>query len=175
MAVILETERLRLRTWTLNDAEEGFRIWSDAEVMRYVGTGHPHRSVEETRGWLGRMIAHQEQHGFCYWAVEEKKSGQLIGSCGVTYLKDEQQIDFGYTLAQSFWGRGYATEAAGACLRYAFKNLNLPEIVAGVDSRNVASQRVLEKIGFIYQRTEHLDGADDLWYAAANVTARAKE
>ncbi|MBA2734093.1 MAG: GNAT family N-acetyltransferase [Acidobacteria bacterium] len=72
MTTILETERLTLRTWLLDDAEDGYIIWSDPEVMRYVGTGQPNASVEETRGWLSRMIAHQERHGFGYWAVLEK-------------------------------------------------------------------------------------------------------
>jgi len=167
MTIILETERLILRTWTLDDAEAGFRIWDDADVMRYVGTGQTHQSVEETRGWLGRMIAHQEQHGCCYWAVVEKASNQLIGSCGMAHSLDGGPlVDFGYTLAQSRWGYGFATEAAGAALRYAFEKLELSEVVASVDSRNVASQRVLEKIGFFYQRTEHLDSGDDLWYLA---------
>lgn len=165
--IILETERLALRTWSLDDAEEGYRIWSDAEVMRYIGTGQPNADVEQTRGWLNRMITHQEKHGFCFWAVLEKESGQLLGSCGMAYQLDGGlPIEFGYTLARSHWGRGLATEAAGACLRYIFENLPVPEIAASVDSRNVASQRVLEKIGFVYQRTEQLEGGVDLWYVA---------
>lgn len=167
MAIILETNRLALRTWSLDDATAGFRIWSDPEVMRYVGTGAAHNSIERTSIWLGRMIAHQEQHGFCYWAVTEKESRELIGSCGMAYgLDGGPPVDFGYTLAQSRWGRGLATEAASACLRYAFERLDLPELVASVDSRNTASRRVLEKLGFVYQRTEQLDGGIDLWYVA---------
>ncbi len=75
-------------------------------------------------------------------------------------------IEFGYTLARSSWGRGLATEAATACLRYAFEKLRLPELFASVDSRNTASQRVLEKIGFIYQREEQLADGIDFWYVA---------
>lgn len=168
MTTILETARVILRTWTLADADDGFRLWSDPEVMRYVGTGQPNESVEQTRGWLGRMIAHQEQHGFCFWAVVEKESNRLIGSCGMAHRLDGGPLmDFGYTLARSHWGRGLATEAAAAALRYAFEQLRLPELVASVDSRNIASRRVLEKIGFIYQRSEQLENGVDLWYAAS--------
>jgi ribosomal-protein-alanine N-acetyltransferase len=163
---ILETERLRLRTWSLADAEDGYRIWSDAEVMRYIGNGQPNADVEQTRGWLSRMIAHQEKHGFCFWAVLEKESNQLIGSCGMAYQLDGGlPIEFGYTLARAFWGRGLATEAARTALRYVFEKIDVPEIAASVDSRNVASQRVLEKIGFVYQRTEQLETGVDFWYA----------
>jgi RimJ/RimL family protein N-acetyltransferase len=168
MTTILETERLILRAWSPADAEAGFQIWSDAEVMRYVGTGQPNADLEQTRGWLGRMIAHQAKHGCCYWAVVEKETGELIGSCGMAHrLEGGAELDFGYTLARSRWGRGYATEAAAACLRYAFENLRLKELAASVDSRNIASRRVLEKVGFVYQRTERLADGVDLWYVAA--------
>ena len=167
MTTILETERLLVRTWTPSDAEEGFRIWSDAEVMRYVGTGQPNATIEETRAWIGRMAAHHELHGFGFWAVVEKDSGQLVGSCGMGYQRDGGlPIEFGYTLARSRWGRGYATEAASACLRYAFETLGFTELVASVDALNVASQRVLEKIGFKYLRREQLAGGVDFWYEA---------
>ena len=167
MTVILQTKRLTLRTWSPDDADVGFRIWSDPEVMRYIGTGQPNASIEETRAWLARMIAHQELHGFGFWAVVEKKTRQLIGSCGLGYGRDGGlPLEVGYTLARSHWGQGYATEAAGACLRYAFERLSLPEVTASVDSRNIASQRVLEKIGFRYQREEHLADGIDFWYVA---------
>ncbi|HEX8845973.1 MAG TPA: GNAT family N-acetyltransferase [Pyrinomonadaceae bacterium] len=167
MTTILETERLTLRTWSLDDAEAGFQIWSDAEVMLYVGTGEPYKSVEQTRSWLRRMIAHQEQYGFGYWAMLEKESGQLIGSCGMGRHPDGgPAVDFGYTLARSHWGRGLATEAAAACLSYAFEHLRLPELVASVDSRNTRSQRVLEKIGFVFERQEQLESGVDFWYVA---------
>jgi len=169
MTIILQTERLIVRTWSPDDAKDGFRIWSDPEVMRYVGaTGQPHASIEETRALLGRLIAHQKLHGFGFWAVVEKESSQLIGSCGMGYQRDGGlPIEFGYTLARSHWGRGYATEAGRACLRYAFENLRLTKLSASVDSRNVASQRVLEKIGFIYQREEQLADGIDFWYIAS--------
>ena len=167
MTIILQTERLIVRTWSPDDAEEGFRIWSDPEVMRYVGTGQPNASIEETRAWIDRMSAHQDLHGFGFWAVVEQKTRRLIGSCGMGYQRDGGlPIEFGYTLSRSQWGRGYATEAAAACLRYAFEHLRLPQLVASVDSQNVASQRVLEKIGFHFQREEPLADGVDFWYVA---------
>ncbi len=157
-----------MRTWSPDDAEPGFKIWSDAEVMRYIGTGQPNADVEQTRGWIGRMIAHQEKHGFCFWAVVDKKSKQLIGSCGLAYQVDGGlPIEFGYTLARDYWGRGLATEMAGACLRYVFENFPMTEIAASVDSRHVVSQRVLEKIGFVYQRREQFEDGVDFWYVAS--------
>jgi [ribosomal protein S5]-alanine N-acetyltransferase len=176
MTVILQTERLIVRTWSPEDEDDGYRIWSDPEVMRYVGTGQPNASLEETRAWVGRMTAHHEAHGFGFWAVVEKKSNQLIGNCGMGYQRDGGlPIEFGYTLARSHWGRGYATEAAAACLRYAFESLRFTELSARVDSRNVASQRVLEKIGFVYQREEQLADGIDFCYVARDCGASSTD
>jgi ribosomal-protein-alanine N-acetyltransferase len=116
------------------------------------------------------MLAHQERHGFCYWAVMEKESRRLIGSCGMAHpLDGGPDIDFGYTLSRSHWGLGLATEAAAACVAYAFEQLHLMELCASVDSRNAASRRVLEKIGFRYQRTEQVETGVDLRYVARPV------
>ncbi|HEY0407367.1 MAG TPA: GNAT family N-acetyltransferase [Pyrinomonadaceae bacterium] len=165
---------MRLRTWSPDDAADGHAIWSDPEVMRYIGDGQPHKDLERTRGWMGRMIAHQQQHGFCFWAVVDKCSNQLIGSCGLGYQLDGSlPVEFGYTLARDCWGRGLATEMAGAALRHAFAHLPLEEIAASVDSGNHASRRVLEKIGFVFDRTEQLDAGVDLWYKATRHQWRA--
>ena len=150
MAVILETERLILRTWTLDDAEEAFTIWSDPKVMRHIGDGRPVKDIEEARAWLRRLIRSQEENNFTRWAMVEKETGKLIGSCGFGYLYGGPEIELGYILARAYWGRGLATEAARACLRYGFEKLHLQKIVSTTDPEHTASQRVLEKIGFQY-------------------------
>ena len=166
MAVILETNRLILRTWTLEDADAAFMLWGDPEVMRFVGSGRPHQNVDETRRWLERTIAYHEKHGFCRWAVVEKASGKLIGSCGFVYQEGDGEIDLGYYFARPFWGRGYATEVAEACLRYGFERLKMNEIVATVDIHHRASQRVLEKIGFIFKEMRRDGDLEDKVYLA---------
>jgi ribosomal-protein-alanine N-acetyltransferase len=151
MPVILETPRLVLRTWTLDDAEAAFAVYSDPEVMRFL-SGPPARDVEETRARLAaRPIAQQERYGFCLWAVVEKATGTVIGSCGLKHLDDGPDVEVGYHLARSAWGKGYATEAAAACLRYGFERLGLRRILAVVNPANGASRRVLEKIGMRFE------------------------
>jgi len=164
---MLETDRLVLQTWTLADADAAFRLWGDAEVMRFVGSGKPHENLDETRQWLQRTIAYQEKHGFCRWAVVEKASEKIIGSCGYLYQNGDSEIDLGYYFARPFWGQGYATEIAEACLKYGFEKLKIKEIVATVDVQHLASQRVLEKIGFKVERTrQNDDGTVDKFYVA---------
>ena len=132
-------------------------LWGDAEVMRFVGSGKPYGNLDEARRWLEWAIAYQEKHGFCRWAVAEKGGGKVIGSCGYLYRNGGGEIDLGYYFARPYWGRGYATEIAGACLEYGFVDLNIKEIVATVDVRHPASQRVLEKIGFKCKETRRND------------------
>ena len=168
MAVILETNRLILRTWTLDDADAAFMLWGDPEVMRFVGSSTPHQNLNETHRWLQWAIAYQEEYGFCRWALVEKATGKIIGSCGFLSLDDGSEIDLGYYLAPPFWGQGYGTEIAEACLRYGFEKLMLREIVATVDHRHSASQRVLEKIGFIFQGRRPSRDTDEKIYLAVN-------
>ena len=157
MTIILETERLVLRTWRMTDAPAGFDIWRDPAAMLHIGDGEPMRKLEDAESWIERAIAAQERQGFCRWAAIEKASEKLIGSSGFGHLYDEPSVELGYLLGSRFWGQGYATEAARACLHYGFERLNLPEIVAVVTPEHLASRRVLEKIGFSYQGLRRYD------------------
>jgi ribosomal-protein-alanine N-acetyltransferase len=149
MTAVLETERLVLRPWAAEDAEALFEMCSDAEVMRFIGDGRPWAGVERAREWLARKVAAYAGRDFGKWAVIEKESGRLVGSCGLDPPSESMpEVELGYLFARDVWGRGYATEAAGACVRFAFDELKLPRVVAGVAPEHAASRRVLEKLGF---------------------------
>lgn len=113
--------------------------------MRFSGGGarSPAGTVERVRG----LVAHQERHGFSKWGVCERATGELIGDCGIQLLEGGPDVELGFHLRPSAWGRGYATEAARACLDAAFAGLGLEEVIAIVAPGNAASVRVLEKIG----------------------------
>jgi ribosomal-protein-alanine N-acetyltransferase len=164
MATVLETDRLLLRTWVPEDVNEVFRIYSNPEVTRFLRT--PDRNLEDSRQRLQRALDHLEQHGFGFWAVVEKATARLIGSCGLKYLDGGPEIEVGYHLDQAVWGRGLATEAAAASLRYGFEHLKLERILAVVRPENGASRRVLEKIGMRYQGTGRYYDADVLVFVA---------
>jgi RimJ/RimL family protein N-acetyltransferase len=165
MPVILETDRLVLRPWTTDDAEDALTIYGDPEVMRFL-----HRpavqTLEEVRNHLeARPIAQYREHGFSFWAVVEKASGRVIGSCGLKYLDGGPLIEVGYHFARSAWGKGYATEGATACVRYGFDKMQLQRIMGVVDPLNFASQRVLEKSGLTFQGMGHYYNHDVRVYA----------
>jgi [ribosomal protein S5]-alanine N-acetyltransferase len=143
----LLTPRLELRPFAPPDAPAMHAVYSDPVVMEHVGDG-PVTEPAETEAMLGQYIAHQAQHGFSFWAVVERASGALIGDAGLYLLEGGgPEVELGYTLGAAWWGRGYGTEAAGACLAAGLGPLGLDEIVAVADPANAASVRVLEKLG----------------------------
>ena len=165
---ILETDRLLLRTWTIDDAPKLFDICSDALVMKYLATGKPYASVEEAVEFLRWAENYQKENGFCRWAVLLQDTKEIVGSCGFARPHGTEEIELGYLLAQKFWGKGLATEAAGACLQYGFDKLKFNEVIAITDLENVSSQRVLEKIGFTKRGIEEINGEENLIYLAKN-------
>jgi ribosomal-protein-alanine N-acetyltransferase len=169
MSKILETERLILREWSPGDAAEMFEICRDAEVMRYIGTGKPYKTLAEAEKFLRWAVAYQRENGFCRWAVVEKASGKIVGSCGFAYPHATPEVELGYLFDRAVWGKGFATEAARAALDHGFGKLGFREIIAITDLENTASQRVLEKIGFAQRGVEKIDGEDNLVYLARRV------
>lgn len=148
--MLLETDRLRIRDWRIEDAEAAHRIYGDPEVMRYVGSGVPNDSIEKTRLGLRRAIARDANQPLGFWAAELKDSGELIGGALLKYLPDHSDVEVGYHLGQQWWGQGYATEIAQALVRYGFETVGLEKIVGVTYPENIASQRVLEKAGLIH-------------------------
>jgi RimJ/RimL family protein N-acetyltransferase len=142
---LLETPRLLLRPFTAGDAVLVHAVYSDPEVMRYVATG-PMAELVVTERLLQDYAAHQQRHGYSFWAVVERSSRALIGDAGL-YRTPAGEVELGYTLGAAWWGRGYATEAASRWLSVAFGELALDEVVALAEPANVASLHVLDKLG----------------------------
>jgi RimJ/RimL family protein N-acetyltransferase len=92
-------------------------------------------------------LAHWTERGYGWWAVELKKSGELIGWCGLNHLPDTDEIEVLYLIGEDHWGKGLATEAAFSTVEYAFEVAGLETLVGIVHPENIASRRVLEKIG----------------------------
>ena len=147
----IETRRLILRIFRPDDLDQLALILGDPEVMKYLGivAGKP-MSREETADVLQSFIKSWEKYGLGRLAIVEKESGQLIGCCGLRLLEGTPEIV--YVLGKAYWGKGYATEAARACLRHGFESLNLKRIVAVTRHGNLASQRVLERVGMRYEK-----------------------
>ena len=146
---ILETPRLLLREFREEDAPHFFQLNEESEVIRYTGD-QPFISVEEARQFLLDYDQY-EKYGYGRWAVLLKKPAPIwAGWCGLKYIPELDETDIGFRFFRRYWGQGYATEAARACLDYGFRQVALKRIVGRAMKENVASVRVLEKIGMEY-------------------------
>ncbi len=150
---MIETARLRLRPFTAGDLDEyHVQIYSDPDVMRYMPGGKP-RPKEGTKAVLDFSIRHGEQHGFTLWALVRQSDEQFLGHCGLIYLPNTPDVEVAYAIGKTFWGQGYTSEAARACLGYGFEIARLEQIVALAEPDNSASQGVMQKIGMFHQGT----------------------
>lgn len=152
--MICETDRLYLRKWTHEDIESAQRLWGDPKVTDLItSTGILIR--DEIVEKLEEQLRFQNEFGVQYWAVIEKKTGQIIGCSGLRpYSPSEKIFEIGFHIMSDFWGKGFATEAAMGVVIYAKNNLKLEKLFAGHNPENQSSRKVLEKIGFKYTHDE---------------------
>lgn len=153
---ILETKRLFLRTFQEKDVESLIAINQDPKVMQFF-PAIPTR--EETIAFIDRIISHQEENNFSLYATEIKNTGEMIGFVGLFTATFQAHftpaIEIGWRLSSKHWNQGYATEAAKAVLNYAFRQLDLVEVVSFTSALNKPSIRVMQKIGL------HTNSEDD--------------
>lgn len=146
--VELETPRLLLRRWLQADLEPFTRLNADAETMRYFPEPY---SAKHSKDMFGRIEREFSECGFGLYAVEEKASGSFIGFTGFHRATMETSfcpcIEIGWRLDKSRWNRGYASEAAAACLRHGFTALGFDAVYSFTAVSNLPSQRVMRKIG----------------------------
>jgi len=165
--MVLETNRLILRPLTLNDAETAYYGWTgDIDVAEHV-SWLPHHSLDETVEWLKEISWEQDAtisfpRDNYIWGFVLKETSQLFGSGGLIWEESCQLYQVGYNIMKSHWSHGYTTEAMRAILDFASTNLGIKRVVGGHAKANFASARVIEKLGFVYDRddiTPHVDGS----------------
>jgi [ribosomal protein S5]-alanine N-acetyltransferase len=151
--MLIETNRLILREFQRRDLQELVPILADPKVMKFSPTGV--NSVAQVEKKIEGFIACYEELGFGKWAVILKESNQLLGYCGVAVdrIDDKDEKELGYRLDSRYWGQGLAAEAASAAIKYGFEQLKLPYVLGVVERANLASVRVLEKVGMRRERT----------------------
>jgi [ribosomal protein S5]-alanine N-acetyltransferase len=143
-----ETSRLRLRPPVVEDAAAIFNAYTqDAKVARYT-TWSPHRSLDETRKFLERYCEAGRKAGTVFsWLMTMSEGGHAAGI--IDFRLTAGRAEVGYVLARRYWGRGFMTEAAGAVVEWVIAQPEIHRVWATVDLDNVASQRVLEKVGMV--------------------------
>lgn len=159
--VLIETERLWLRELHPNDAADLYTLNADPDVLQYTGDiafAHEEAARLFVEGYHQYRLFNRGR-----WAVIRKADHAFLGWCGLKYHPDNGDTDLGFRLMKQYWNQGYTTEAAMACLQYAFEQLKLPEVVAQVRTENKASVKVLRKLGMHQVAATLFDGKFPGW------------
>ena len=159
----IKTERLFLRKFQISDAEDVFATWtSDERVAKYT-SWYAHKSIEDTNAYVEYMTSKNELSDY-NWIIE--LNGKIIGSINVCYSNDYLEMaGIAYVLAYEYWGNGYITEAANSVIHFLFDMVHYRKIIAGCDSENIGSSKVLEKVGMKREAVlrEHIKRKDGSW------------
>ena len=161
--MLLETERLALRRFTRGDADDLFELDGDPLVMRFLNGGKPTpREIVDAEVLPRFMGFDRRLPGFGFWAAIEKASGDFVGWFSLRPLHESTPVaaSLGFRLRSAFWGQGLATEGAQAIVRVAFTELGVGRVIATTYEANLASRRVLEKIGMSLVRRYRMTAED---------------
>jgi RimJ/RimL family protein N-acetyltransferase len=168
--IVLETERLILRTQAPGDQEQFLLHLNSPLVRQYLrGPQKPH----EIEAGFAKVAAMRAQHGFGFMVVQHKATGDVIGNCGLKLIDGripsmEGSMEVGWLLRADYWRQGYAFEAANACIDWAFSRFDAPHVLALTCERNIASWKMMEKLGMA--RRADLDFIDPDWPPEDNPT-----
>lgn len=151
----LETKRLILRRFTLDDAADMYKNWvNDHEVCRFL-TWPPHESIDITRSVLQSWIEQYADTGYDQWCMELKETGEAVGSIGVVNTREEiEAVEIGYCMSKNYWRRGLMSEALSALIEFFFQTVELNRIEAYHDVQNPNSGKVMKKCGMKYEGTK---------------------
>lgn len=160
----IETDRLILEPWMLSDCKAFRPIATDADVMRYI-TGGLAWTDAQIRSFVEGQINLYCERAFCRWKVLDKQSRGLIGFCGPGIWRDAPDPEIGWWLARRLWGQGLATEAARAALKDAFERVRLARLISIARPENLASIRIMNKLGLHFEAAFTRDGISMVQYA----------
>lgn len=168
MKIFAETERLILREIVPTDIDGMFELHSDPEVHRFLGN-KTIASREQAKNIINFVRQQYVDFGISRWAIIGKKTDEFIGWAGLEFVTEQinnhtKFYDLGYRLIRKYWGQGIATETAIASLDYAFDKLTADEVFARADSENIASDKVLKKVGLKFVETFVIEGVKHNWY-----------
>jgi len=167
MNLILETPRLLLRPLELSDAEALFELNKNPEVHKYLWQT-PEKEIEESIKVIEYVNRQYAENNIGRFATILKETGEFIGWTGIKFVNDHVEngnsnfYDYGYRLAEGFWGKGYATEATKIWLDYGFNQMNIDKINAYTHAENGASNHILQKSGMTFME-DYPDAAGVLW------------
>jgi [ribosomal protein S5]-alanine N-acetyltransferase len=171
--MILQSERLYVRRYTLEDEDVFFQLNSDPEVMRFI---RPPKSRAGSRAFLIENIDFYDKNpGLGRWALEERGSGRMVGTFSLLPLEHTDDVHIGYALMKDNWGKGYASEIVKAGIDYAFKELKLDSIVAVTYPEHFVSQKVLLRNGFDRDGIYQEEGKENFLFRINKVKGKSEK
>lgn len=153
MAILIETSRLVLKEMSEEDVQNLFDLNNDLEVMRYTGD-RSFNNLNEALAYIQNYQYIYKKHGYGRLSLFNKETGEYLGWCGLKYLDQKNQTDLGYRLKKQFWGKGFATEAASACLNDGFNRLQIDQVFATAMKENIPSVNIFKKLGLKYLKDQ---------------------
>jgi [ribosomal protein S5]-alanine N-acetyltransferase len=147
---MLETSRLVIRPANTSDAQDLFALNTDPDVLKYTGDSSFASPQDAEKFIRDRMAVQFDKNGMSRFMVFER-DGTFLGWCGLKHFPETDEVDLGYRFRKEHWGRGYATEASKACLKYGFEILKLNRIIAKVMPENISSLKVVQKLGMTFK------------------------
>ena len=160
----ITTSRIALRAYGEGDVSQLHQILLNPHVLRYFPASDP-PTLEKVQRLVDKQQEHWQEHGYGWWALAMLDTDRLIGWCGLNFLPETGEVELKYLLAQEFWGKGIATEASRSSLLYAVTDTDLDLIIGLVHPENIASQKVLEKVGMSFLEQKQYFGMECLRYA----------
>lgn len=153
MNTLIETPRLLMREFTLEDADHVFKFSSNEDVTRYTGDAGWVNTINDAENIIHNIwLKEYNEVGYARFALVLKENNQVIGFCGLKYEPELNAPDIGYRMLPEYWGKGLGMEASRAALEYAFNQLGLSYIVGEVDVANTASHKILTNLGLVEQK-----------------------
>ncbi len=165
---IIETKRLFLRELTISDAENMYLLNLDPEVLQFTGD-EPFSDVQGAKTFLEKYD-HYSKYGFGRWAVINKENNDFLGWCGLKYSPELDEFDIGFRFFKKHWNKGYATEAAEACLKLGFEKFKMQKILGRAMLKNIGSIKVLEKIGLKYLKPFNFNDEQGVIYQIEKIS-----
>lgn len=163
MSLILETSRFHLRPLTAEDSEAFYQLCSQAGVRRFLFDDEI-LSRQQVEDFLQTSTALFAAQRFGLWGVRLGEAAALIGFCGFWFFHDPPECELLYAISETYWGKGFALEAAQALIAYGFGDLNFERIQASTDAANTASLRVMQKLGMSFLKRDLQKGLDTIYY-----------
>jgi len=157
MTILIETPRLKMREFTLNDLDAVYAFSINEEVTKYTGDLGMVKTKQDAMDVITNVWqAEYKKYGYARYALLCKKTDKVIGFCGIKYLPEKQRPDVGYRMLPEYWGKGLGFEALKATMDYAKNELKLDNIMAEAVVENIASNKMLLKVGLKHVDTyEH--------------------